>query len=680
MKRLGWVPLLIVLALVQTAPRALTAGEASSLSTAAKSTPELQEAEALDDEVRRLYQAGKYAEAVPVARRALESREQALGPEHPATALSLNNLGVLLQAMGDLAGALPYYEHALSIDEKTLGPQHPQTARSLNNLGGLLQATGDLAGALPYYERALAIHEKVLGSEHPDTATSYNNLGSLLQATGDLAGALPYYERALTIHEKVLGPEHPETATSLNNLGSLLQATGDLAGALPYYERAVAIHEKVLGPEHPDTATSLNNLGGLLQATGDLAGARRYYERALAIDEKALGPLHPQTAVSLSNLGALQQAMGDLVGARSYYERALAIDEEVLGPEHPATARNLDDLGGLLVAMNDPESARTYYERALAIREEVLGPEHPETAQSLENLGALEVDRPKRVRRYPTIQSPDSVKPFQQFSVLVSLTLEKSVEGVTTVAGPGAVVSEAGKLEIPLSAADEPWRLKVVLSAPGFEIVDRDWQEIVLPYQGDSTPALFHLKAAAIEEAEQTKRLTATLWHKGAYLASFSRSVTVANVTTTPQTRTAEAPVTARPRRVSSPSTELDGNLKPPDLTVFMQGDRDSDELIIIVNSPYLAPTAEVVSVPPDMDVWLDRYYARFARLGRGVVPAAEQDSIVARADRAARSVALLEGFGLELYDKFAPPAFKEAFRNLARALGLRLRLHPDHH
>ena len=36
-----------------------------------------------------------------------------LGEEHPDTALSLNNLGSLLQAMGDLAGARPYYERAL---------------------------------------------------------------------------------------------------------------------------------------------------------------------------------------------------------------------------------------------------------------------------------------------------------------------------------------------------------------------------------------------------------------------------------------------------------------------------------------------------------------------------------------------------------------------------------------
>ena len=206
--------------------------------------------------------------------RALAIREKVLGPEHPDTAKSLNNLALLLQAQGELAAARPLHERALAIREKVLGPEHPDTAMSLNNLAVLLQAQGELAAARPLFERALAIREKVLGPEHPDTAKSLNNLAGLLQAQGELAAARPLFERALAIHEKVLGPEHPNTATSLNNLAALLQAQGELAAARPLFERALAIREKVLGPEHPRTATSLNNLAGLLQAQGELAAAR----------------------------------------------------------------------------------------------------------------------------------------------------------------------------------------------------------------------------------------------------------------------------------------------------------------------------------------------------------------------------------------------------------------------
>ena len=68
---------------------------------------------------------GAYDQALPLYRRALEIREKALGPEHPDTANSLNNLALLYQVMGAYEQALPLYQRALKIIEKSLGPEHP---------------------------------------------------------------------------------------------------------------------------------------------------------------------------------------------------------------------------------------------------------------------------------------------------------------------------------------------------------------------------------------------------------------------------------------------------------------------------------------------------------------------------------------------------------------------------
>jgi Tfp pilus assembly protein PilF len=272
-----------------------------------------------------------YSSAAPLLRHAVAIREKALGPEHPDTATSLNNLAVLLKDQDDLAGARQLYERALAIREKALGPEHPHTATSLNNLAVLLNDQGDLVAARQLYERALAITEKAVGPEHPHTATSLNNLAFLLRAQGDLVAARQLYERALAITEKAGRAEHPDTATSLDNLALLLQAQGGLAAARPLFERALAIREKALGPEHPNTATSLNNLAVLLKHQDDLAGARQLFERALAIREKALGPEHPDTATSLTNLAVLLNDQGDLAAALPLYERALAIRSKALG-------------------------------------------------------------------------------------------------------------------------------------------------------------------------------------------------------------------------------------------------------------------------------------------------------------------------------------------------------------
>jgi CHAT domain-containing protein/Tfp pilus assembly protein PilF len=349
----------------------------------------LDEAGKLDDEVHKLYGQGKAKAAVPLAKQALAINKEVLGEKHPVTALSLNNLGLLLRSIGDYAGARPYYEQALAIRKEVLGEKHPATATSLNNLGFLLNAMGDYPAARPYYEQALAINQEVLGEKHPDTANSLNSLGFLLQARGDYAGAKPYFKQALAIYKEVLGDQHPDTARSLNNLGSLFSDMGDYAAAKPYYEQALAINKDVLGEKHRDTATSLNNLGGLLNRMGDYAAARPYYEQALAIKKEMLGEKHPATATSLNNLGFLLKAMGDYPAARSYYEQALAIRREVLGERNPDTALSLNNLGHLLSGMGDYAAAKPYYERALAIYKEVLGDKHPATAGSNHNLGAL---------------------------------------------------------------------------------------------------------------------------------------------------------------------------------------------------------------------------------------------------------------------------------------------------
>src|SRR5215831_12033172 len=97
----------------------------------------LQEALKLHTESQRLSRAGKYDESRPMAERALELREKALGPEHPDVAQSLNNLAILYRLKGDNAKAEPLYQRALAIFEKALGPEHPDFARSLNNLANL---------------------------------------------------------------------------------------------------------------------------------------------------------------------------------------------------------------------------------------------------------------------------------------------------------------------------------------------------------------------------------------------------------------------------------------------------------------------------------------------------------------------------------------------------------------
>lgn len=343
------------------------------------------------------YRHGALAAFAPARRlhdRALAMCETHLGPDHPETATSLNNLALLLRDEGDFDAARPMLERALAIRERALQPDDPETGLSLNNLAVLHQDRGDLVAARPLLERALAIKEKTLGSDDFETMLSRQNLAVLLVDQGDLATARPLFELALAGFEKLVGRESPHTATSLNALAGLLQAQGDTAGARPLFERALAICETRLGPEHPDTATTLNDLALLLQAQGDLASAGALFERALAICEKVLGADHPYTGTSLNNLARLMRDRGDYAEAQPLFERALAIYEKAHGSEHPATGRVGSNFAEMFVRSGDPARGVALGEAALATHEQALGPAHAWTldtaritARALDALG-----------------------------------------------------------------------------------------------------------------------------------------------------------------------------------------------------------------------------------------------------------------------------------------------------
>jgi CHAT domain-containing protein/Tfp pilus assembly protein PilF len=350
----------------------------------------LQSAIQANRQVVKLYQAGRYTDALEVADQTRDARERILGPDHPDMAVSLNNVAMLYESQGNHAAAEPLFKRALEITEKAFGPGHPEVSVSLNNLAGLYYSESNLTDAEPLFQRALKIAKKAFGPDHSRTATSLNNLAVLYLDQGNYAAAEPLHQRALKIREKVLGPEHPSTATSLNNLAALYELQGNHAAAEPLFQRALEIREKALGPDHPDVAVSLNNLATLYKSQGHYGTAEPLYRRALETKEKALGVDHPETATSLNNLASLYEFQGHDVTAEPLYRRALEIREKALGPDHLDTATCLNNLAGLYLSRGNYAAAEPLFKRTLKILENALGPDHPNTAVCLGNVGYLE--------------------------------------------------------------------------------------------------------------------------------------------------------------------------------------------------------------------------------------------------------------------------------------------------
>lgn len=347
---------------------------------------------ALDLLVESLHRGGKskQPETLDLAKRAVALKEQSFGAEHPALAVSFQNLATVLRLRGEPEGAQRLLERALAIKEKEGGPDHPDLVGILSALGNVLREYPDYDGATAYYLRAIAISEAAYGPDARQVAVVLTNLAANHEERGAFRESLPIHERAVAIMRAVhAGAPHPELAHALNGLANTLRDLGEYERARALHEEALAIRETALGPDHQSVGASLNNLALVMQAQGDLQGARVALERAVAIWEKGLGPDHPMVAQGYNNLGTLAGRLGNFDRARQHLDAALAIRLKRLGPDHPLVAQTELNLGKLLVILRDYPAAKPHLEAAIANWEKSLGADNPQVALARLSLGRL---------------------------------------------------------------------------------------------------------------------------------------------------------------------------------------------------------------------------------------------------------------------------------------------------
>ena len=292
-----------------------------------------------------------------------------------------------LDELGDNAPQAVAAGEPLAADfERILGPDHPDTLGSRNNLAAAYQAAGRVGAAIPLFEQVLAARERLLGPDHPDTLGSRNNLAAAYQAAGRVGAAIPLFEQVLAARERLLGPDRLSTVNSRGNLAAAYQAAGRVGAAIPLFEQVLAARERLLGPDHPDTLGARDDLAAAYQAAGRLDAAIPLFKRALAARERLLGSRHPETLGALNNLAAAHREAGRVTEAIPLFEEALAARERLLGRDHADTLGSRDDLANAYQEAGRPDEAIPLFEQTLATRERVFGTDHPDTVVTRNSL------------------------------------------------------------------------------------------------------------------------------------------------------------------------------------------------------------------------------------------------------------------------------------------------------
>ncbi|MFF3214192.1 tetratricopeptide repeat protein [Streptomyces sp. NPDC002886] len=342
----------------------------------------------------RLANAGLHDDALAAAQNARKAWQHlaVTAPAHePDLARSLNNLGMLLSAVGRRPEALAMTEETVEIQRRlaatNAAAHEPDLAVTLTNLGRDLWEVGRRAEGLAMTEEAVEIRRRLAATNaaahEPDLAVTLNNLGAQLSAVGRRAEGLVITEEVVEVWRRLAATNpaahDPDLASSLNNLGKQLWEVGRRTEGLAMTEEAVEIRRRLAATNaaahEPDLAVALNNLGVQLSAVGRRAEGLVITEEAVEVWRR-LAAANPAAhegdlAFTLSNLGNSLSDVGRPVEALAITEEAVEVWRRLAAAypaaHEPGLARSLNNLGAQLSDGGRPAEGLVITEEAVEV-------------------------------------------------------------------------------------------------------------------------------------------------------------------------------------------------------------------------------------------------------------------------------------------------------------------------
>jgi eukaryotic-like serine/threonine-protein kinase len=322
---------------------------------------------------------GKFDQADPLLRSALDRRKTIAGPNSEDVADSLVALGLLRLDQGQLPEAERLVREGLAIDMRHHSPNDPAAAKDSVALGRVLEERGAYDDAVKTLDETVRLQSQQ-NEDTTDLARSLNELATAHYYLGRLSTADSLYKRALAMDRELYGAVHPLVADDLYSLGLVQHDLGQDSEAEQYYRQALEIDQSWYGKEHPDTALIMAAVGQSLIYQGRYDEAAPVLQEAIAIQERIFGKVHPQVAMGLNVLGLLELRRGHLSEAEKDFTRMANINRVVYDDRHYLVGIALLNLGEVYLAEKNNARAEQSYREALARFLEKLPPGHTSTA------------------------------------------------------------------------------------------------------------------------------------------------------------------------------------------------------------------------------------------------------------------------------------------------------------
>ena len=263
---------------------------------------------------------------------------EALGPgARVDLAKCVGDLGLVLQRLEDWTGAERAHRRAYDILVTAFGADSPRAAVSLINLGEVLDQTNRDPEARAVLEEALRVNQQAFGAQgFAGESVIRNTLAWVLLDAGESSAAAGEFQRAVAAAERERGAGHSDTVWPMRGLAEAESKLGRDAEARAILERALERRVRYWGREHWEVAQSLEDLAKISGSLRDAAAQEGYLREALTVRRAVHAAGHPAIAHATLALGLLLCTRGSTAEGERILLEGLEL-AEAASPALPAT-------------------------------------------------------------------------------------------------------------------------------------------------------------------------------------------------------------------------------------------------------------------------------------------------------------------------------------------------------
>jgi len=274
--------------------------------------------------------------------RALQDKRHKKGPASAEVASVLNFIGTLLFHKSDLDHALLFFQEELRLEQQLIECKNDiSVSVTCNNIGRILQELGNMEEAVVFYKRALESEDSHPGSQathgtnacNKSTSNLYStvwyNLGLIHDKLGSYPEAISAFTKSLELRKAMLGRNHPDIACLYYNIGVLQMEQQHLDEASTSFSEALRIRYHAVGNQLNDDRVikTLEKLASLYKAKGNIRGATQASHEILNILESSteidLWKRLRDSALLLRSISELYHAEGDMKLALSSAQKSV---------------------------------------------------------------------------------------------------------------------------------------------------------------------------------------------------------------------------------------------------------------------------------------------------------------------------------------------------------------------